>query len=352
MKDFGTSMAAFETDLKSRLGAEFYPPDIDKKHRKMARNPFLFLRATCWRWAEAAAAICPELMNAPPVPSVGDAHAGNFGLWRDAEARLVWGINDFDEAARLPYVLDLVRLCASVLLADDDADAGQTARSILEGYRAGLDDPTAFVLERHHLWLRNAFAATDDQREAFWAELEADSRDGPTAAMKRAMVAALPTPAPPVVYARRSAGAGSLGRARFVAFGSYRGGPIAVEAKALIPSCWTTAGEDGLAEKLAGNRWRSPDPFLSYQEHYVVRRLAPNSRKIDLSEANTGLRAKLLDAMGRELASIHLGLEPLRQPIVHDLEQRTDDWLATAAKRVAKWTEDEFEAFRAGSLKA
>ncbi len=48
---------------------------------------------------------------------VGDLHVENFGTWRDGEGRLIWGINDFDEATTLPYTNDLVRLCASALIA-------------------------------------------------------------------------------------------------------------------------------------------------------------------------------------------------------------------------------------------
>ena len=58
-------------------------------------------------------------MDAPRVLSVGDLHLENFGTWRDADGRLAWGVNDFDEAAVMPYVLDLVRLATSIQLAPD-----------------------------------------------------------------------------------------------------------------------------------------------------------------------------------------------------------------------------------------
>lgn len=45
---------------------------------------------------------------------VGDLHVDSFGTWRDAEGRLCWGVDDFDEAFPLPYTNDLVRLVASV----------------------------------------------------------------------------------------------------------------------------------------------------------------------------------------------------------------------------------------------
>jgi uncharacterized protein (DUF2252 family) len=47
------------------------------------------------------------------VLGVGDLHVENFGTWRDVEGRLVWGINDFDDANVIPYTGDLVRFAAS-----------------------------------------------------------------------------------------------------------------------------------------------------------------------------------------------------------------------------------------------
>src|SRR4051812_30821152 len=76
--------------------------DLGRKHVRMKESPFIFLRATFFRWAGRMEKICPDLAEAPAVLSVGDVHVENFGTWRDAEGRLVWGINDFDEAADIP----------------------------------------------------------------------------------------------------------------------------------------------------------------------------------------------------------------------------------------------------------
>src|SRR3954469_2387806 len=83
--------------------------DIEYKHHRMKIDPFIFLRATYFRWARKIGDWCPKLMDAPQVLSVGDLHVENFGTWNDADGRLVWGVNDFDEAAVMPYVLDLLR---------------------------------------------------------------------------------------------------------------------------------------------------------------------------------------------------------------------------------------------------
>jgi len=58
--------------------------DIDYKHRRMKKSPFIFLRATYFRWAKKIGDWCPELMDAPRVLSIGDLHLENFGTWRDA----------------------------------------------------------------------------------------------------------------------------------------------------------------------------------------------------------------------------------------------------------------------------
>jgi uncharacterized protein (DUF2252 family) len=96
----------------------------------MSRNAFLFLRATYFRWAKKIGRILPNLATAPQVLAVGDAHFENFGTWRDGEGRLVWGINDFDDAATMPYPFDLVRLCTSAILSGKIAKPDEAAGAI------------------------------------------------------------------------------------------------------------------------------------------------------------------------------------------------------------------------------
>src|ERR1700733_15780888 len=77
--------------------------DLRLKHQRMCESPFSFLRATFYRWMQLWPEGCPALDKAPRVLSVGDLHIENFGTWRDVEGRLIWGVNDFDEAAVLPF---------------------------------------------------------------------------------------------------------------------------------------------------------------------------------------------------------------------------------------------------------
>src|SRR5689334_13921251 len=138
------STAAYERWLNGHV--DLVQKDLEHKHTLMAsrREAHPFLRATFYRWLQRWPKICPELAAAPRVLAVGDLHTENYGTWRDEEGRLVWGINDFDDACDLPYTSDLVRLLASVRLATLDGEIvvkNQTASTaILEGYRASLKE--------------------------------------------------------------------------------------------------------------------------------------------------------------------------------------------------------------------
>src|SRR5215831_12501479 len=91
--------------------------DLRLKHEQMSADIFSFMRATFYRWLELWSKHCADLAKAPVVLAVGDLHVENFGTWRDREGRIVWGVNDFDEAHDLPYTNDLVRLATSAHLA-------------------------------------------------------------------------------------------------------------------------------------------------------------------------------------------------------------------------------------------
>src|SRR5262245_24427400 len=163
------STAAYEFWLREQLKGEVVDKDLERKHEKMADGRFPFLRATYWRWAETIMGTCPALADAPGVLAVGDIHLENFGTWRDADGRLVWGVNDFDEAAEMPYAVDLVRLATSAMLADE-AEAPRLQEIcdlIVAGYEKGLARPRPFVLDRDHKWLRKLVEVKDDARREF-----------------------------------------------------------------------------------------------------------------------------------------------------------------------------------------
>lgn len=351
MADFRTSIRGYESWMRAQLGDAFVPGDLKEKHKVMRKELFSFLRGTCWRWAETASAICPELMDAPPVASVVDAHVANFGLWRDAEGRLVWGINDYDEAWVTPWPLDLVRLTASALIAGGAGGRGAraTAAAVLDGYREGLARPRASVLELDRLWLRDLFTVSDDKREEFWVELFAAKRrkKPPPAPFAAALSAALPEASLAPRIAPRQAGVGSLGRLRLVAsLGDYRGGPLAREAKAVLPSCWDRDAAPGALYSLAFGRYRSPDPWLRPLGEVVVRRLGANSRKLDLADHGAAVRRRVLSAMASDIASVHAADSGRIAAVREDFEARDAGWLRDAALAAAAATTRDWKEYR------
>jgi uncharacterized protein (DUF2252 family) len=216
--------------------------DLALKHTRMAEDPFPFLRATFYRWAQVWPEACPELARAPRVSAVGDLHVENFGTWRDQKGRLIWGVNDFDEAYPMAYTNDLVRLAASAHLAiaanhltlkDEDV-----CRALLAGYREGLESGgRPFVLEEDHKWLREA--ATGELRDPvhFWGKMNAlaSVRGEIPKSARKALEDLLPAPGLVYRVAHRVAGLGSLGRERYVALADLGRWPRGARGQGAAP---------------------------------------------------------------------------------------------------------------------
>ncbi len=339
------STESYETWLRTALPGEIVEADLALKHQKMKSGSFAFLRATYWRWAETILDLCPELASAPEVLAIGDTHLENFGTWRDCEGRLVWGANDFDDAATMPYVLDLVRLTTSAILARKASSPSTTAiaAAILAGYRRGLGRPMPVILERDYKWLRKAVMLSNGERKDFWekfTELPACTAP-PRQKYLEVLRGSLPEHTRDFVIKPRTAGTGSLGRPRFVAMVDYwRGGPVLREVKALAMSAWSlrhdpanTAIHAGI---IADGRARSPDPQYRITGDLLVRRLSPNSRKIEVDgDLDTLLSPDMLDLMGFEIANCHSNDASIIPAILADLDARGDAWLRAAAKTAA-----------------
>jgi hypothetical protein len=348
------------------LGAELAlrHPDLRRKHAAMAEAAFPFLRATFFRWAERWPAACPELLEAPRVLAVGDLHVENFGTWRDLEGRLVWGVNDYDEAWPLPYTNDLVRLTASVVLAIEHHDLvlapEQAAAAILEGYEEALTaGPQPFVLAEHHHALHDMAVHRLKNPKAFWDKLERmpKARRKPPPAVRRALRRELPDADLDVRFVHRISGLGSLGRIRWVAIAAWHGGRVAREAKALAPSACAWATRQGrnariYFRRMLGETVGYPDPFLRVKRRWIIRRLAPDCSRIDLAALpRTRDELSLLQAMGTETANVHLG--STRAKLLRaDLRARPAGWLSEAARRMSDLVRTDWRAWRAHWRKA
>lgn len=331
---------SYERWLRDRCAV--VPSDLRVKHRLTAESPFVFLRGTFYRWMQLWPKVCEDLARTPRVLAVGDLHIENFGTWRDAEGRLVWGVNDVDEAYELPYTLDLVRLAASALLASRArhfaVSPSAACDAILAGYVKAVEHGgRPFVLAERHQWLRTIAVHRLRDPRIFWSRL-AGNPPARGAVPHAALRTLLPDRRLAYRTHRRIAGVGSLGRPRFVAIAIVGGSQIAREAKAAVPSACSWARGDKTSslycETILAGAIRVRDPFFGVAAGWIVRRLAPDCTRIELTDLpREREEIKLLRAMGWETANVHLGTLDAR--VGADLRRQPRGWLQRSAAAMA-----------------
>ena len=332
--------------------------DVQLKHRSMAEAPFPFLRATFYRWAQWWPIVCPELAGGPRLLAVGDLHVDNFGTWRDLEGRLIWGINDFDEAWPAAYSVDLVRLVSSCYEAISEAHLSLTRKQASEAVEEGYRDSLArgggpFVLAEHHRWLR--IMAINDLRDPviFWKKIATcpEFKGELPKNVRKILSSSFQFANVKYELKSRVAGLGSLGHPRVLAVALPHGTHIAREAKQLTPSAWIWArklrADSILSRDLLERAVRIPDPHVHFTPHWLVRRLAPDCSRIEISTLPLEHdESRLLYCMGWETANIHLGSEHAIPAVKRDLARRKNRWLHKAAKTMLKTTLNDWKHWR------
>ena len=346
---------AYERWMSAEL--EVVPGDLALKHKLMAQGAFAFMRATFYRFVPVWHRVCADLASAPRLLAVGDLHVENFGTWRDAEGRLVWGINDVDEASAMPYTIDLVRLATSALLARREerlAIAPKAAcKAILEGYDAELErGGSPFVLEESHGTLRAAALSAERDPVRFWKKLEKRPDLRPSAPVRKLLAAHLPDRNRKFRVIHRVSGMGSLGRPRYVALVDWHGAEVAREAKAMLPSAFGWAmGRPETAlhcHAILAGAVRCQDPFFTFSGRWQLRRLGPHCSRIELASLRKKLTEKhLLEAMGRETANLHLGSGDAIAAVSTDRKRRGKGWLLAAAHAMSEATVADWKTWKA-----
>jgi uncharacterized protein (DUF2252 family) len=111
-------LSVFDTAFGRLLAAD--PAAFRVKFRKMAASAFAFYRGTAALFYHDLQA---ERRGGPYLDEQtsrvwihGDLHAENFGTYMNANGRLIFNVNDFDEAYVGPFTWDLKRFAASVAL--------------------------------------------------------------------------------------------------------------------------------------------------------------------------------------------------------------------------------------------
>jgi hypothetical protein len=333
--------------------------DLRSKHEQMKSDLFLFFRGTFYRWAQLWPEICSGLNRAPRVIAVGDLHVNSFGTWRDAEGRMAWGVDDFDDSYPLPYTSDLVRLTASLKIVNDlgqlNTGLKRGCEIILEGYQAALKARgRPIVLAEHETIMERLGFESIDPPEDFWVKLNhlpAARHEIPREA-KQVLEGTLPDGILSYKLVTRKAGLGSRGQRRFVAIAEWQGGCIAREAKQMVPSsCAWLDGHGGdrnpYYEQAIAKAVRAHDPFQKTIGRWIIRRLSPDSNPVEIASLPKKRDEEvLLHAMGSEAANVHLGSKGRIKQILKDLHKRKSNWLRSAGKAMAQAIEKDWKNYK------
>ncbi|MFO0664109.1 MAG: DUF2252 family protein [Polyangiaceae bacterium] len=150
---------------EQRLRDAALPPFLrTRKLERMRRSPHAFLRGTAWLfYALVRERGSLRRLDRRTGVLCGDLHVENFGAFRTNErirgrSRIVFDVNDFDDATLGPQSLDVLRLTTSLLLATRNATPEayhrlDLARRMLHAYddarasEATIPPPPRFVLQ-------------------------------------------------------------------------------------------------------------------------------------------------------------------------------------------------------------
>ena len=317
----------------------------------------MFLQGTFYRWLQRWPKQCESLVDAPSVLAVPWAisHIENFGTWRDAEGRLIWGINDFDEAFRLPYTQD-PRAPLDERAARDRSRALHPLAGGLRAARSSTAIPrrskrkaSPLVLAERRRWLRHIALNQLRDPTLFWQKLTALPNAAGTVLEGDAAPGAART-RPSFRDVRRIAGVGSLLDAR--ASSRWRTHAARFDARGRRNrGCHPPRGGCAARSDAARTTRRSSAAPFARPIHSSASAITGSSgaalsicRGIDLETMpDDREELKLLRAMGWETANMHLG--SARDPILRDLRRRPARWLEKAAARMADAVFRDWRAF-------
>ncbi|MBO0843150.1 MAG: DUF2252 family protein [Nocardioides sp.] len=311
MTTAGEVTQQYETWLASRIRID--AADLARKHEEMRADTFRFLRGTYYLWLVRIPELAPEALAGTRVPLVGDLHVDNFGTWTDEQGVRRWGVNDLDELARGPWLLDLLRIAVSALVAPHvGLGSKKVCRAVLDAY-AEADPGQALDLADtgRARRLRELLPKAADA-EKFYADLAGEPLADVPAEVAAAAAMVAPDGWEPTWH-HRVAGTGSLGHRRRAGVGTAADGAtyarevkelgpptaewasgrdprLPVPDDALYPAVLTTVA--GPAQAMRAADWQ-------------VRALAPDIVRLDLGKLDEKGVRRALREMARAAAGVH-----------------------------------------------
>jgi uncharacterized protein (DUF2252 family) len=329
--------------------------DVDRLLLKLAllrKDAFAFFRGTNPLFLEFLPRT-HSLFRAPCILTCGDLHLENFGAFKGDNRLCYFDVNDFDEACLAPFTLDIVRFVASIKVAAHGlgcsrAQSKEMVQRFFKAYRHSVNDGKPRWVERSlaqgvfRALLRRAMNRTRRELLARFTKLKGGERrirsDGVRAlsidpaarARLRRFVAHLAVPGVKKSFfelldaARRIAGNGSLGLARYILLVRGRGSPdqnFALDLKFAAPSAvadWLAQPQpqwpNEAARVVAIQRiMQAISPALLHavrfeKQYFVLKELQPSVDRLDLQQWRKKPRRILqaVEGMGHVAAWAHL----------------------------------------------
>jgi uncharacterized protein (DUF2252 family) len=329
-----------------RFNAGREPERLEIKYRKMRGSPFAFFRGTAHLFWEDLASRQGAMPKSPVVWACGDLHFENFGSFQGDNGLSYFDLNDFDEAALAPASWEIARFVTSAHVAARElgltrSDATELAKLFLDAYRKALMDGKARWIERatatgmvrrllrrvsketratlleSHTSMskgkrrivvdgRRALPVTDGRRKSVTQQLDRFAKSQPNPDFFKVLD-----------VARRAAGLGSLGLARFIVLvegDGDREGNALLDAKEAAPSSLVRFQKrpkptwPSEADRIVGvqRRMQAIAPALLHARKigrggYILRELQPTSDRLSLKDARGDTHAlrSAVKSMGR-----------------------------------------------------
>lgn len=323
------------------------PERLALKYRAMRASPFAFLRGTAHLFMDRIDRLdLPR--SVPLVWACGDLHLQNFGSYKGDNRLVYFDLNDFDESALAPATWDLLRLLVSLRVAAGDLGLKAAAteplcQDLLASYADALQQGKAYWMERETaqglvrqlldgLRTRSRKDLLDARtvRKGKQRRLTLDGQHLlPASSAQRQDVTTLllqlaPAHTVPGFFevldvARRVAGTGSLGLARFAILVQGKGAPdghYLLDLKQVGPSCllphlksvqqpaWPSEAHRVVAVQrrcqAVAMAFLHPLPWQG--RDFLLRALQPSEDRISLVQAAKDLDA--LRALARSLGAL------------------------------------------------
>jgi uncharacterized protein (DUF2252 family) len=306
------------------------PSWLEAKLERLCASPFGFLRGTFHLFMSDWAVLGDDPLNpGAPVPIVGDLHLENFGAFKTKDG-FVFDVNDFDETALGTPAIDLGRVAASFLLADEkhgELRAVSRIEAFLDAYleaarNMDLRPLTADTSELPSAVVQSIDKALKLSRGEWLDKYVRDDKFvpsehyNPVSDEARAAVTEVARGwGQPLDVAVRIAGTGSLGRFRYAVLltDAEKQKKLVLEFKEARPSSLEPGGASAAqAERVIAQQrllqGASPRFLATAQilgRAYTVRELQPTDAKLKSESMSGAERDELCASCGGVLGRLH-----------------------------------------------